>query len=103
MLVLGSAAASAFASLATEQVLKGETVPFHLQKVRLDAGSILSTLALIPFLGLLAGRPQDVPWASRPWDIESCPHDSVCWSLSNDTCANPACSCDCTVGIFAGW
>lgn len=103
-LVLGSAAISALASLATERILKDETdKPFHLLKVSLDAGSVLSSLVLIPVIGYIATRPQDVPWVSRPESYDTCPGDSVCWDLSAGTCSNPACSCPCVEGIFAGW
>eukprot|EP00438_Fugacium_kawagutii_P002596 Skav214689 [mRNA] locus=scaffold444:143427:174304:+ [translate_table: standard] len=103
VLVLGSAAVSALASLVTEKILKGERDAFHVQKVRLDCGSILSSLILIPVIGFIATRPQDVPWAVRPVSYETCPAESICWSLSEGTCGNPECDCPCTSGIFAGW
>ncbi|CAE8625517.1 unnamed protein product [Polarella glacialis] len=103
-LVLGSAATSALASLVTERILKGETEPFHMIKVRLDFGSVLSSLVLLPVIGMIATRPQDVPWVSRPVDYATCPVDSVCWILSEGTCDSPACECPCaSKGIFAGW
>eukprot|EP00435_Cladocopium_sp_Y103_P068596 s1331_g31.t2 len=102
-MVLGSAAVSALASLVTEKILKGERDAFHVQKVRLDCGSILSSLILIPVIGLIATRPQDVPWAVRPESYETCPADSVCWDLGAGTCSNSDCNCPCTSGIFAGW
>jgi len=101
--VLVSAAVSALASLVTEKILKGEQVPFHMQKVRLDVGSIVSSLALLPVLGCIATRAQDIPWALRPYDHHSCPTDSVCWDLRAGGCGNPDCHCECTRGIFAGW
>lgn len=104
MLVLGSAATSALASLATEKILKDEQdVPFHMQKVRLDVGSIMSSLVLLPVLGAIATRAQDIPWALRPYDAQQCPRDSVCWDLRSGGCSAAACDCDCTSGIFAGW
>jgi len=103
LLVLIAAATSALASLVTEKILKEETVPFHMQKVRLDAGSILSSLVLLPALGFIATRSQDIPWASRPYDAHSCPWDSVCWDLGKGGCGNAACDCECTSGVFAGW
>lgn len=102
-IVLGSATVSALASLVTEKILKGEREAFHVQKVRLDFGSILSSLILIPVIGFIATRPQDVPWAVRPESYETCPADSVCWSLSDGTCSNSDCKCPCTSGLFAGW
>merc|ERR1711972_385488 len=73
------------------------------QKVRLDVGSIASCLVLLPALGLIATRAQDVPWQLRPWDTESCPADSVCWDLKQGGCGNSLCDCECTRGVFAGW
>mmetsp|Transcript_106180 Transcript_106180/g.307272 ORF Transcript_106180/g.307272 Transcript_106180/m.307272 type:complete len:471 (+) Transcript_106180:2-1414(+) len=101
--VLLSAAVSALASLVTEKILKGEQVPFHMQKVRLDVGSIISSLALLPVLGFIATRAQDSPWAYRPHGYDSCPADSVCWDFQAGGCENPGCTCECTRGVFAGW
>jgi len=105
LLVLASAATSAVGSLVTEKILKQEKVPFHLQKVRLDAGSILSSLLLLPTIGAIATRPQDVPWAMRPRSYEECPWESACWQKphSNHSCSNPDCHCECQAGVFAGW
>jgi len=103
--VLASAATSAVGSLVTERILKEEKAPFHLQKVRLDAGSILSSLVLLPTIGKIATRPQDVPWAMRPRSYEECPWESVCWDKpgSNHSCSHPDCHCECQAGVFAGW
>lgn len=101
--VLLSAATSAFASLVTEKILKGEGVPFHMQKVRLDVGSIMSSMVLLPAIGFIATRAQDIPWEKRPWNQESCPAESVCWDLKAGGCGNTDCHCECTSGVFAGW
>mmetsp|Transcript_43227 Transcript_43227/g.97478 ORF Transcript_43227/g.97478 Transcript_43227/m.97478 type:complete len:532 (-) Transcript_43227:50-1645(-) len=115
LLVLASAATSAMAGLVTEKILKGEQVPFHMQKVRLDAGSILSSTVLLPAIGLIATRPQDVMWAERPQSYKACPWSSSCWDMEgrqgyellwaagNATCGNPTCSCECSSGVWAGW
>jgi drug/metabolite transporter (DMT)-like permease len=107
LLVLCSAGTSALASLVTEKILKVDNVPFHLKKVRLDAGSVVSSAILIPIVGMIATRPQDIPWVARPADYQQCPASSVCWQLRGDggsqTCANDGCECDCTEGVFAGW
>jgi drug/metabolite transporter (DMT)-like permease len=103
LLVLGSATVSACSSLVTENIMKGETEPFHVLKVRLDVGSVLSSLILLPVIGVIATRPQDVPWALRPESFDTCPRTSVCWDLSQGTCSNPGCHCECTQGVFAGW
>lgn len=107
VLVLCSAGTSALASLVTEKILKGDDSPFHLKKVRLDAGSVISSAVLIPIIGAIATRPQDVPWVERPIDYEQCPSSSPCWKLNGkeglQTCANVGCECECTEGVFAGW
>lgn len=103
LLVLASASVSALASLATERILKDDENPFHLTKVHLDAGGIISSLCLLPVIGLIATRAQDIPWAERPLDTNSCPSGNVCWNLDDGGCSNPACQCDCTSGVFAGW
>lgn len=105
VLVLGAASVSAVASLVTERILKNESAPFHMQKVRLDVGSILSSAVLLPVIGLIATRPQDVPWVSRPTDYATCPANSPCWDLSSGACGGSSCagSCPCTNGLFAGW
>ncbi|CAK0795153.1 unnamed protein product [Prorocentrum cordatum] len=107
VLVLCSAGTSALASLVTEKILKVDNAPFHLKKVRLDAGSALSSALLIPIIGMMASRPQDIPWVQRPLDYQRCPASSTCWQLHGEdglgTCANAGCQCDCTEGVFAGW
>jgi len=100
LLVLGSAVASAFNSLLTERILKGDKARYHVQKVRLDASCIVSALAFIPIIAVISQRAQDNPWAVRPID-GSCPKSSVCWQA--DGCSNPACECECGDGLFAGW
>ncbi|CAL1168264.1 unnamed protein product [Cladocopium goreaui] len=66
LLVLGSAVASAFNSLLTERILKGDKARYHVQKVRLDASCIVSALAFIPIIAVISQRAQDNPWAVRP-------------------------------------
>ncbi|CAK8985138.1 Uncharacterized protein SCF082_LOCUS16 [Durusdinium trenchii] len=101
LLVVGSAVASAFNSLLTERILKGDKARYHVQKVRLDTSCIVSALAFIPIIALISNRAQDNPWAVRPIDGAACPKESVCWAT--DGCSNPACECECGSGIFAGW
>ncbi|CAJ1371423.1 unnamed protein product [Effrenium voratum] len=100
LLVLGSAVTSAFNSLLTERILKGEKARYHVQKVRLDASCIASALAFIPLIAVISNRAQDNPWEVRPVD-GACPKSSVCWQ--DDGCLNPACECECGSGLFAGW
>ncbi|CAE7233368.1 Srp14 [Symbiodinium microadriaticum] len=100
LLVLGSSVAAAFNSLLTERILKGDEARYHVQKVRLDAACIISTMGLIPLIAVISSRAQDNPWALRPVDA-ACPQDSVC--RQDNGCENPACDCVCASGIFAGW
>ncbi|CAE7433121.1 unnamed protein product [Symbiodinium pilosum] len=100
LLVLGSSVAAAFNSLLTERILKGDQARYHVQKVRLDAACIISTMGLIPLIAVISTRAQDIPWALRPVDA-SCPAESVCFQENG--CENPACDCACASGIFAGW
>eukprot|EP00913_Durusdinium_trenchii_P025140 g23599.t1 len=92
LLVVGSAVASAFNSLLTERILKGDKARYHVQKVRLDTSCIVSALAFIPIIALISNRAQDNPWAVRPIDGAACPKESVCWAT--DGCSNPACECE---------
>eukprot|EP00928_Gymnodinium_smaydae_P066366 TRINITY_DN49387_c0_g1_i1.p1 TRINITY_DN49387_c0_g1~~TRINITY_DN49387_c0_g1_i1.p1 ORF type:complete len:852 (-),score=93.44 TRINITY_DN49387_c0_g1_i1:128-2521(-) len=103
LLVFASATVSALGSLMSEKILKGDPLPFHVQKVRLDFGSIISSILLLPAIGCIATRPQDVPWASRPTSYATCDRESVCWDLRSHTCENPSCTCSCETGVFAGW
>lgn len=101
LLVMASATTAAFNSLITERILKGETVAFHLQKIRLDVASTISSLVLLPIVGVITVRVQDIPWVNRPVS-RSCTN-SVCWDMSNGGCADPHCDCECAQGVFAGW
>jgi len=103
LLVIGSALSAVLGSLTTEKILKGEKAAFHIQKVRLDIGSIFTSVILLPVMGFISYRPQDGFWRDRPLSAQ-CP-DAACWGAvgSNFTCANPACGCECGHGFFVGW
>merc|ERR1712241_356271 len=66
LLVVGSACSSALASLVSEKALKGEDLPFHIQKVRLDLGSAVVSAILFFVIGNISSRPQDAFWKDRP-------------------------------------
>lgn len=100
MLVMMSAATAAFNSLLTEKLLKSE-VPFHLQKMRLDTASAISALGLIPIVGYITERAQDIPWVLRP--VDSACTQPICWDVEAGAGYNPSCTCDCASGVFAGW
>jgi len=101
VLVMASATTAAFNSLLTERILKDEPAPFHLQKIRLDMASTVSCLVLIPIVGAITMRVQDIPWVNRP--VSTSCSNPVCWDLDQGSCGNPACDCDCAEGLFAGW
>lgn len=102
VLVIASAVASVLGSLVAEKVLKAEELPFHVQKVALDFGSVLSTCLLFPIIGFLSSRPQDAFWKLRP--LQGACDDALCWARGpTEGCADPACSCACGAGVFVAW
>eukprot|EP00928_Gymnodinium_smaydae_P027328 TRINITY_DN21174_c0_g3_i1.p1 TRINITY_DN21174_c0_g3~~TRINITY_DN21174_c0_g3_i1.p1 ORF type:complete len:979 (-),score=203.75 TRINITY_DN21174_c0_g3_i1:69-2927(-) len=112
MLVLFSAISSVFGSLVAEKILKEESLPFHIQKVRLDMGSTITTLALLPIIGAISSRPKDAFWKERPLDMQcmwltpECT-EKILLTAPNSSfgCANPICAetCGCGSGLFVGW
>eukprot|EP00928_Gymnodinium_smaydae_P022505 TRINITY_DN18879_c0_g1_i1.p1 TRINITY_DN18879_c0_g1~~TRINITY_DN18879_c0_g1_i1.p1 ORF type:complete len:919 (+),score=157.48 TRINITY_DN18879_c0_g1_i1:374-2758(+) len=107
LLVVLSSATSAVASLLAQKVLKEDySVPFHIQKVWLDVGSLISTCALLPVIGYLSARPQDAFWKDRPlsYDCRSCICQDGPRANCTDACplVNPG-SCTCGSGIFVAW
>ncbi|CAJ1349186.1 unnamed protein product [Effrenium voratum] len=103
MMVLGSAAVSALASLVTEKILKGENEPFHIQKVRLDVGSVLSSLVLIPLIGLIATRVPNAHAANVELEaLESTGEIPLSCRMKLVACHWKR-KFRCTSGLFAGW
>jgi len=104
LFVVCSALFSVCASLIAEKVLKEEAnVPFHIQKVRLDLGSVGITLLLLPVIGLVSTRVQDAFWKCRPLE-PTCgsPYQDVCWAAQTFHC-DPACPCTQGWGVFVAW
>merc|ERR1719409_284692 len=70
----------------------------------MDMGSVICSLILFPVIGWLSNRPQDAFWRARPLDYQC---DSLCWgpidTFPNQTCGQPACSCDCGSGMWVSW
>jgi len=103
LLVVASACASVMASLVSEKVLQEEDhLPFRVQKVSLDIGSVVGTLVLLPIIGFVSARPQDAFWKVRPVD----PHcaEKVCWEVSaSGYCSNPLCTCPCSSAFWVAW
>merc|ERR1712039_722721 len=77
LLNVASAIVSAIASLVCERLLKEEDLPFHIQKVRLDLGSVITSVALLFFIGSVSARPQDAFWKNRPLDTRC--DSAPCW------------------------
>jgi hypothetical protein len=102
MCVIASATLAAFGSLFMERFLKDEHDSFYVQKISLDLGSVLTSLALLPLSGLMSERPRDAFWRDRP--LGEC-LDEDCWGEvgSDQTCAAKACNCICGSGLFVAW
>jgi len=78
-------------------------LPFRVQKVSLDIGSVVGTLVLLPIIGYVSSRPQDAFWKVRPISSD-CPRDSGCWEVSSGGyCSNPQCTCPCSNAFWVGW
>jgi len=103
LLVVASAVASVMASLVAERVLQAEDhLPFRVQKVCLDIGSLVATLALLPLIGAISNRPQDAFWKTRPIDAQ-CPSEA-CWKKSSaGYCSDPQCTCACSNAFWVAW
>mmetsp|Transcript_56980 Transcript_56980/g.146659 ORF Transcript_56980/g.146659 Transcript_56980/m.146659 type:complete len:378 (+) Transcript_56980:1824-2957(+) len=114
--VMGSAACSAFGSLASERILKGERAKYIIQKVRLDFGSILTSLFLLPLISVISSRAIDSVWISRPMNgVDECaactpevhgPFPHWPWEENvGEVCGQPECTgpCACVPGLVAGW
>lgn len=128
--VIGSATSSCLMSLAMEKLIKSENDPFIMQKVRLDFGSILFSVLILPVMGFVATLPgnsrQDLAfWVYRPGpDYWDCQEVSVnypfgaergCNQTTGEFMANwtyigdsailkeQAGKCVCGSGIFLGW
>eukprot|EP00927_Polykrikos_kofoidii_P040016 TRINITY_DN3428_c0_g1_i2.p1 TRINITY_DN3428_c0_g1~~TRINITY_DN3428_c0_g1_i2.p1 ORF type:complete len:837 (+),score=77.22 TRINITY_DN3428_c0_g1_i2:55-2511(+) len=104
--VVVSATVSVVASLLMEKCLKEECLPFHIQKVRLDIGGVLSSLILLLIIGVISDRAQDGFWHKRPLSRDC--NSSACWSESKgwvfgELCSDPACTCECGSGLFVAW
>jgi len=102
LFVVGSACSSVCGSLAAEKLMKSENQPFHIQKVRLDIGSMMTTLALLPVIGWISSRPQDAFWKDRPLDREC--YNKCLLRVSEWKCGEAdLCQCTCGHGIFIAW
>eukprot|EP00927_Polykrikos_kofoidii_P040017 TRINITY_DN3428_c0_g1_i3.p1 TRINITY_DN3428_c0_g1~~TRINITY_DN3428_c0_g1_i3.p1 ORF type:complete len:838 (+),score=88.78 TRINITY_DN3428_c0_g1_i3:55-2514(+) len=104
--VVVSATVSVVASLLMEKCLKEECLPFHIQKVRLDIGGVLSSLILLLVIGVISDRVQDGFWHKRPLNRDC--DSSKCWLKSKgwvfgELCSDPACTCECGSGLFVAW
>lgn len=100
LFVVCSACCSVLGSLLAERLLKDEQLPFYIQKVRLDIGSALATIVLIPIIGYISDRPQDAFWKRRQLQPECV--ERAC--MGNLTCSTVMdCTCPCASGLFVAW
>jgi len=134
---VGSAVFAAFGSLAMEKILQGKKrkrlrqeedddngestarkgeepspEPYRIQKIRLDFGSALFSVALLPLISIISSRPKDSLWVNRPWgdDCEQCMPKLAGvpnwpWSELEHACNGDACTgnCACAPSILVGW
>jgi len=102
LLVVASACVSVMASLVSEKVLQDEDLPFRVQKVSLDIGSLVGTVAFLPIIGFISTRPQDAFWKVRPISVQC--HDDACWKVSaGGYCSSPDCRCPCSNAFWVAW
>jgi hypothetical protein len=137
LFVVASAATSAWGSLFAEKKLRSEmkltsenfaekSLPFYVQKVGLDLGSILVSLLFgLPIAGLLSSRVKDSFWKLRPLSTDcdaycqstvlpqnrshyglqiQCFLDGVAENCSTCAPGVPAlCDCACDWGVWVDW
>eukprot|EP00929_Paragymnodinium_shiwhaense_P087038 TRINITY_DN47361_c0_g1_i2.p1 TRINITY_DN47361_c0_g1~~TRINITY_DN47361_c0_g1_i2.p1 ORF type:complete len:933 (+),score=181.44 TRINITY_DN47361_c0_g1_i2:82-2880(+) len=103
-LVVLSSVVSVFASLVAERLLKKDQLPFHIQKVRLDMGSVIASVVVLPICGLTSQRPIDAFWKFRPVDMTCPTATSTCWNVNEaGYCGAAGCECECQSGVLVGW
>lgn len=120
--VAGSATSAALNSLTMEMLMKGESDPFVMQKVRLDMGSVLWSIVFLPVMAWLAdptSYPQGAYYSYRP-NTRECTWAGYCddqiFMYVNQTdgtesmasaaaCSSNAafCGCYCDRGVFVYW
>ncbi|CAE7869176.1 pli1, partial [Symbiodinium necroappetens] len=109
--VAASASVACIYSVIMEVALQKTTTPFIVNKIRLDFGAFLWSIAFLPvmgYLGVQGGRPDLAFWVYRPkpyWDCQplgSCDATSGAFISSNVT-ASQDLQCVCGRGILLGW
>merc|ERR1712187_93336 len=97
-----------------EMQMKGEAEPFIMQKVRLDAGSLIWSILFLPVMGWLAdphGYPQGAFWNYRA-NTRECIAYGRCdenifvykhYSTLDEALLAGAPSCSCDKGVFVYW
>eukprot|EP00429_Kryptoperidinium_foliaceum_P003618 CAMPEP_0176012848 /NCGR_PEP_ID=MMETSP0120_2-20121206/6006_1 /TAXON_ID=160619 /ORGANISM="Kryptoperidinium foliaceum, Strain CCMP 1326" /LENGTH=919 /DNA_ID=CAMNT_0017345745 /DNA_START=80 /DNA_END=2839 /DNA_ORIENTATION=- len=98
--VVASAASSCLMSLLMEKLLKGDSDPFILQKVRLDFGSVLFSVAFLPVMGWLGTMPGNRRTDVAYWVPRAGPNYWGCQSLAMRTSHASSNGCDLATGEF---
>jgi len=91
----------------------GENEAYRVQKIRLDFGSALASLVLLPAISLISSRPKDSIWVSRPWGHNCTACDPVLghglphwpWQELENSCSGSVCTgeCTCFPSVVVGW
>merc|ERR1712217_874182 len=108
--VLGSAMAACFNSLIMERLMKDEDEPFHVQKVRFDAGTVIWSILFLPVMGGIATDAKYKFWMERPLTSD-CDAIGVCVdgafvAHKGNAAESTSLNCKCGGGgwdIFVGW
>jgi len=102
VLVLASACISVAASLLFEKIMKGERLPFYIQKNHLEIGGVITALIMFFPISFISGRDTDAFWKERPVAPFGGSCESTCW-VEPGLCSNAGCSCSCGSGMLVGW
>ena len=89
--VAASASVACIYSVIMEVALQKTTTPFIVNKIRLDFGAFLWSIAFLPvmgYLGVQGGRPDLAFWVYRPKPYWDCPLAALCfrslkWSFTD--------------------
>jgi len=101
-MVLSSVCLSVLGSLLSEKILQGERLPFCIQKVHLEAGSLVTAVVVLFLMPFVTRRRLDRVWFDRPLDAE-CSAQSPACRQGPDFCAGAQCGCECGAGFLVGW
>lgn len=98
--VIMSATSSCLMSLVMEKVMKGQTDPYIMQKVRLDLVSVVFSLIFLPVMGFLGCMPGNARTDLAYWSPRSGPDYWECQSVAIHTSSTATNGCDLDTGEF---